>query len=215
MYTLKELPVSETELDCRNLECPRPVMRVKQLLETASPAVVSVIVDNEAALENVSRFLSSRGYEVSGAPEGNLWRVSASRARPGNGEADIRSALPAKKTKAAGGEEKILVMIVSPVFGTGDDILGARLMKNFLTTLPELGNSLWRVVLLNGGVTLSAEDSPVVAELRALEAEGVEILVCGACLEHFGLKAKKAVGQTTNMLDVVTGMQLAEKIVRI
>jgi selenium metabolism protein YedF len=206
--------MSEATLDCRNLECPRPVMQVKRLLETSSPDGISVIVDNEAALENVSRFLSSRGYEVSGAPEGSLWRVSASRAQGEKEGADAGAvARPAKKTETE--EARTLVMIVSPVFGSGDDVLGAKLMKNFLATLPELGNALWRVVLLNGGVTLSAEDSPVIAELRALEAEGVEILVCGTCLEHFGLKAKKAVGQTTNMLDVVTGMQLAEKILRI
>ena len=88
-------------------------------------------------------------------------------------------------------------------------------MKNFLTTLPELGNTLWRIVLLNGGVTLATEGSPVLAELQALEKDGVTILVCGTCLEHFGLLAKKTVGQTTNMLDVVTGMQLADKIIRI
>ena len=110
---------------------------------------------------------------------------------------------------------RTLVMIIAPVFGSGDDELGGKLMKNFLSTLPEMGSALWRIVLLNGGVTLAAEGSPVLAQLQALEKSGVTILVCGACLEHFGLLSKKAVGETTNMLDVVSSMEAAYKIIRV
>ncbi len=88
-------------------------------------------------------------------------------------------------------------------------------MQNFLRTLPEMGSTLWRIILLNGGVTLAAEGSPVLEPLQALEKAGVSILVCGTCLEHFGLLDKKAVGETTNMLDVVTSLAVAHKIIRI
>ena len=131
--------------------------------------------------------------------------------------ADFRAAREKdpKLAPAWWGEAKTLVMIISPFFGAGDDGLGSRLMKNFLATLPELGDSLWRIVMLNGGVTLAVDDSPVIEELRRLEQAGVSILVCGTCLEHFGVLARKAVGQTTNMLDVVTSMQLADKVIRV
>jgi hypothetical protein len=36
--------------------------------------------------------------------------------------------------------------------------------------------------------------------------------VCGTCLTHFDLMDQKAIGQTTNMLDIVTAMQLADKV---
>ncbi len=45
------------ELNCRGLACPRPVLQLKEMFEKGTPAAVSVIVDNEAAKENVSRFL--------------------------------------------------------------------------------------------------------------------------------------------------------------
>ena len=48
-----------------------------------------------------------------------------------------------------------------------------------------------------------------------LETEGLTILVCGTCLDHFDLLARKQVGQTTNMLDIVTAMQLADKVINI
>ncbi|MFP4587574.1 MAG: DsrE family protein, partial [Desulfohalobiaceae bacterium] len=56
---------------------------------------------------------------------------------------------------------------------------------------------------------------PVAEELQKLESLGVDILVCGTCLDHFGLLQDKKVGQTTNMLDVVTSLQLAEKVIQI
>ena len=206
--------MSEIVLNCRNMACPQPVIRTKQLIESSAPESLVVIVDNEPALENVSRFLASQGYAATRIVEDGLWRITGTRSEERTPPA--RSGVSDRPEPAGTAEGmKTLVMIVAPVFGSGDDMLGGKLMKNFLTTLPELGNTLWRIVLLNGGVTLATEGSPVLAELQALEKDGVTILVCGTCLEHFGLLAKKAVGQTTNMLDVVTGMQLADKIIRI
>lgn len=60
---------------------------------------------------------------------------------------------PAAATLTPG---KTLVLITTETFGRGDDELGEKLMGNFLSTLPELGESLWRVILLNGGVKLAA-----------------------------------------------------------
>lgn len=210
----------EIVLNCQNLPCPEPVIRTKRLLEAQDPEEVLVVVDNEAALENVSRFLTSQGYDVSHTREPGLCFVAALKkgamalAAPQLTRA--ASAAPFAPPFAHDAEsEKTLLMIISPVFGSGDDALGMQLMKNFLATLPEIGTSLWRVVLLNGGVTLALRDSRVLAELQALEAAGVNIFVCGTCLEHFGHFSQKAVGQTTNMLDVVTSIQVADKVIRI
>lgn len=207
--------MSELVVDCRDLPCPQPVIRLKRLLEESSPERFLVIVDNDPALENVSRFLSSRGYEGAAAADGGLWRITATRGEGAEQAAPVTA--PAQTPREAGSGEgmRTLVLIISPVFGTGDDTLGIKLMKNFLATLPEFGDDLWRIVMLNGGVTLATEDSPVIGDLKALEDSGVSILVCGTCLDHFGLLEKKAVGVTTNMLDVVTSIQLAEKVVRI
>ena len=50
-------------------------------------------------------------------------------------------------------------------------------------------------------------------DLQGYEKEGLKILVCGTCLDHFKLLEKKQVGDTTNMLDIVTAMQLADKVI--
>jgi hypothetical protein len=54
-----------------------------------------------------------------------------------------------------------------------------------------------------------------VEDLEELEAAGITILVCGTCLDYFNLLERKQVGQTTNMLDIVTAMQLADKVINI
>ena len=108
-----------------------------------------------------------------------------------------------------------MVMIASQTIGKGDALLGEKLMASFLKTLKEMGEDLWRVVFVNAGVKFTVEGSDLLEDIRALEEQGVHILVCGTCLDHFDLLDRKQVGQTTNMLDIVTAMQLADKVVSV
>lgn len=211
----------EIELNCQNLPCPQPVLRCKRCLDEQSPASLVVVVDNQAARENVTRFLSTQGYAVqveAVSPEAGdgLWRLRGVKGdAPATNPADdceVCEVMTEEQLRRMG--EKVVVFLTSDVIGSGDDALGAKLMQNFLATLPELGAELWRVVMLNGAVRLSAADSPALPHLKRLEAAGATVLVCGTCLDHFGLLEQKAVGQTTNMLDVVTSLQLATKIIR-
>jgi selenium metabolism protein YedF len=86
-------------------------------------------------------------------------------------------------------------------------------MTSFINTLGEMGDDLWRLVLVNNGVKLTIEGSPVLETLRAYEKQDISIWVCGTCLSHFNLLNEKQVGETTNMLDIVTAMQLATKVI--
>ena len=88
-------------------------------------------------------------------------------------------------------------------------------MVSFLKTVKEMGRELWRLVFVNNGVKLTVEGSSVLSVLKELEDGGIHILVCGTCLTHFDLLDKKQVGETTNMLDIVTAMQLADKVINI
>jgi hypothetical protein len=68
---------------------------------------------------------------------------------------------------------------------------------------------------VNNGVKLTIGGSEVLPVLQNYEKEGLTILVCGTCLSHFNLLDRKKVGETTNMLDIVTAMQLADKVINI
>lgn len=198
-------------LDCRGLACPQPVMRTRDALEQEHPQELLVQVDNAAASENVSRFLRRGGFEVSVSRPGDaLWEVRglAQGAAP---LAPDGEQAPAAATEQA---RKTLVLITTETLGRGDDELGARLMENFLASLPELGPSLWRIVLLNGGVRLASLPGKCLDTLKQLESNGVSILVCGTCLNFFNLLEARQVGETTNMMDVVTSLALADKVIR-
>lgn len=199
-------------LDARGLACPAPVLMTKEAVEKDNLNVVEVIVDNEAASENVSRFLGSQHFSVTTAQEGEDFKISAR--RQGDRPETIRE--PEISPQAATDrKQKIMVMIATDRLGFGDDELGKKLIISFIKTLKEMGDELWRLVLVNNGVKLTVDGSPVLEDLVAYAKEGLTILVCGTCLTHFGLLEAKKVGETTNMLDIVTAMQLADKVINI
>ena len=56
------------------MACPMPVIMTKKALEKR-PEVLTVLVDNTAAKENVTKFATANGYGVSIEPEGDLFRL--------------------------------------------------------------------------------------------------------------------------------------------
>jgi len=202
----KKLTVKE--IDSRGLACPAPVLQAKAAIEAEQLNAVRVVVDNQAAQQNVTRFLESQGFEIALEQDNGGYYVI--------GRRDIiPSTGPEAAPAAEAGQTKIMVMIATDRLGYGDDELGLKLMVNFIRTLQEMGPDLWRLVLVNNGVKLTVEGSEVLPELKQLQDNGLQILVCGTCLTHFDLLEHKQVGETTNMLDIVTAMQLADKVINI
>ncbi len=212
-------------LDFRTLPCPQPVVQCRKFLAENIVQKLQVLVDNEAAVENVTRYLELQGFYVhKDMQEGNFLLTAEK-----NVFSEVSAQTPplfvdgpllqdVEELAHVKEKESILVFITTDTLGRGDDVLGAKLMNSFLATLPELGTALWRVVLLNGGVTLAAstdaEKSDAMKHLQTLEQAGVDVLVCGACLQHYGLLEHKKVGETSNMLDIVTSLELASKVIR-
>jgi selenium metabolism protein YedF len=197
--------MSKKSLDCRGLACPNPVIKTKELIEGGEVTQVTVLVDNPAAQENVSRFLQRAGFQVRVEERQGTLTVDGFRSEAGTCQVMVATPEAAHR--------RILVLMGSDTLGRGDDFLGSRLMGNFIATLKEMGPELWCVVLLNGGVKLAAAGSEVLAGLKNLEQAGVRLLVCGTCLNHYQLLENKEVGETTNMLDIVSAMQLADKVI--
>lgn len=191
-------------LDCRGQACPHPVLQTKDLVEAGEVEAITVLVDNPAAQENVSRFLARAGFQVEMAQEEGALAV---RGVKGASPAGV----PLRQECRLG--QRILVLLGCHRLGRGDDELGEKLMANLLSTLKEMGPDLWALVLLNSGVKLAVAGSPALATLQELAAGGVMVLVCGTCLNHFSLLNQKAVGETTNMLDIVSHMHLADKVI--
>ncbi|MFO7750594.1 MAG: sulfurtransferase-like selenium metabolism protein YedF, partial [Desulfobacteraceae bacterium] len=199
-------------IDCRGIACPGPVLKAKEAIEQPGNGEVALLVDNDAAVENVSRFITSRGFEVSVEQEKN--GASAVKGRKKNHPVQ-KGVQPAPEQQEESDHQKIMVMIASSTIGRGDEQLGKKLMLSYIKTLKEMGKDLWRLVFVNDGVKFAVKGSSLLPDLKAFQKEGVHILVCGTCLTHFDLLEAKEVGETTNMLDIVTAMQLADKVINL
>jgi selenium metabolism protein YedF len=196
------------KIDARNLACPAPVLATKEAIESEHPGILQVIVDNDAARQNVSRFLESQSYKVDYQEEGSNFRITGT---VNDNDSQKNSVEQARETKA----KKIMVMVSTDRIGYGDDELGQKLMINFIKTLKEMTPDLWCLVFVNNGVKLCVSSSAVLSELQNLQNAKIQILVCGTCLTHFNLLEDKQVGETTNMLDIVVAMQHADKVINI
>lgn len=201
-------------LDERGQQCPKPVIDTKKALESCSPGeVVEVLVDNEIAVQNLSKMAGSKGLQaVSEKISDNEFLVKID---TGNGvqassgdEAEDISCQPDSRRKG------MVVVLASNLMGHGEQELGKLLMKGFVYALTQQDTLPETVLLYNSGAYLSSEGSDNLEDLKALEAQGVEILTCGTCLNYYGLGEKLQVGSVTNMYEIVERMTAASLLVR-
>lgn len=115
--------------------------------------------------------------------------------------------------RPAPASQKTLVLLATDSLGKPDEALGRHIVVNFVMKMKEMEEDLWRLILLNGAVKLTAADSEALPYLQDLAREGLCILVCGPCLKAFNLYEKNQVGDVTNMVDIITSMQMAEKVI--
>lgn len=52
-------------IDARGLSCPMPVVMVQNEVKKNAPAELAVMVDNQVAVENITRFATLQKYAVS------------------------------------------------------------------------------------------------------------------------------------------------------
>jgi len=98
---------------------------------------------------------------------------------------------------------------------TGEQPLQDKLAKTFLTLTQQNPNLPRAICFYTEGVKLACEGSPVLEELRALEARGVRLILCQTCLDYFGLKDKARVGIVGGMADIMTAMWQADSVITV
>jgi len=193
-------------LDLTGLACPLPVVRTKEALEGEGDRHLIVMVDNIAARDNVTRFAESRGCKVEVAAAGNCYHLTI-QAPAGGVAASCVSPLPAPAPLGA------VVVFASDRMGEGDTELGAILMRAFCQTLVQMEVPR-KLLFYNRGVFLTLDDSPALAELKGLEEMGVELLVCGTCLDFYKVKERLAAGKVSNMFSILEAQMQAGRIIR-
>ncbi len=193
-------------IDARGLACPQPVIATKKALDGITEGVVTTIVDNVVAKENVVKFAAANGCGVSVTQQDGQFYIKITK---GTGK------VQPEETQQSGGplDEKLVYLISRDTLGHGSKDLGAVLMKSFLYTLGEKEPLPKAIMFINSGVQLTVEGSPVLEHLKTLASRGVSIMSCGTCLDYYKLKDKLAVGTVTNMYSIVDELSAAERAI--
>ena len=192
-------------IDARGKACPTPVIMAKKAI-SAGESTFTVLVDNTTAVENLKRLAANQGFDAAVTEQGGAFHLAFVRTGCAACEEAVNAPLPAP----GGGWA---VFVGRDIIGDGDRELGTNLMRMFFYTLSQGEDKPGAVLFMNAGVKLPTLDEQVAEHLKALSADGVEILVCGTCLNFYGLTDRLRVGTVSNMYDIVTRMQKAGKVI--
>lgn len=203
------------QLDMRGKQCPIPVIETKHAMEAAGPgAEARILVDNEIAVQNLGKLAKRKGYRFEARKEGDREYSVQLFWEDGSVQQQAEEDVASKECAADVRRRGTVVVLSSETMGEGSTELGAILMKGFVYALAQQEVLPETVLLYNGGAKLSCEGAETVEDLKSLEAQGVEILTCGTCLNYYGLSDHLAVGSVTNMYEIAQRMTLAGLLVK-
>lgn len=194
-------------------QCPIPVVKtMKAVAAMTEPGTLEVHVDSEIPVQNLIRFAADRGLSVASEKMDDKHFVvkiivtdpTATAAKNENAV----SCIPDQRGNT-------VIAVGSNCMGSGDDTLGATLMKGYLYAVSQQEELPKTILFYNGGAKLTVEGAVSVEDLKNMEAQGVEILTCGTCLNFYGLEGKLAVGGVTNMYTIVEKLTNAAKVIRV
>ena len=205
--------VMEKRIDCMGMACPLPVINAKKAIESfTEDGTLSVKVDNETAVENLTRLGEHNGFAVTSEKNGEkeytvVMQVKAAAAGKAEVPAEaVGCALPAKGGK--------VVVLSANTMGSGDEQPGKKPMKAFIFALTNQDEAPEKVICYNSGAYLTTEDPDTIKDLKSLEEAGTVVMTCGTCLDFYGLKEKLQVGIVSNMYDIVEAQMQAGLIIR-
>lgn len=193
-------------IDAKGKSCPIPVIMAKQAITDGENAF-TIEVDNQTSVENLKRLAASQGFGVTLREESGHFVLGFSR----SGEMVQPSETPAATALPTAGN--YAVFVGRDIIGSGDRELGTNLMRMFFYTLASSDNLPGSILFMNDGVKLPTLDSQVAEHLSTLMGKGVEVLVCGACLNFYGIADQLHVGTVSNMYDILSRMQSATKVI--
>lgn len=201
-------------IDAIGKACPMPVMLAKKELDKGCAELV-VAVDNKIAVENLSRLAEKRGLlvevlEKEGVFEVKLQASEAEKMPQKQQSASTMKDLPVCGELGCG----YAVFIGKDVVGEGERELGENLLKMAIYTLSQSEEVPASILFMNSGVKLPAgEEQQVIDSLKELVKKGTEVLVCGTCLNYYGLTEQLKIGTISNMYDILEKMQGAAKVI--
>ena len=216
--------------------CPIPLVKAKEAIKELNGAgVVVVLVDNEIAVQNLTKMAQQKGYgcasqkikeqeyqvtltvgetqSTSGENDGKI-SIGGMDNKNQNENQNQNENESESMIKCTPSKKNTLVVISSNTMGEGNPELGKTLLKGFIYALTQQDELPDQMLFYNGGAYLTCEGSPSLEDLKSLEEQGVEIRTCGTCLNFYGLTDKLQAGEVTNMYDIAERMSKADRTIK-
>lgn len=200
-------------IDAKGKNCPIPVIMAKKEIDNGNVNFV-VEVDNKIANENLKKLGNSMSFEIKSQEVNGIFKVHFLKAGRDNNKSEICEECneiieEIKKDKLGTWS----IFIGKEIIGSGSEELGKSLIKMYFYTMAESDDLPKSILFMNEGVKVPTLNEQVVEHLKGLEKKGVEILVCGTCLNFYGLEEELKVGKVSNMYEISNYMKAASKVI--
>jgi selenium metabolism protein YedF len=195
-------------IDVKGKQCPMPLIETKRALkESETGESFKVLMDNPTSAKNVRHFLKDNQVQFSEHQSDDIIELIVNGEGKDLEEVDEQAYCTTEKAP-----EDYVVFFSKDRIGEGSDELGEALAGALINTLKALNPLPSKIMFMNSGINLVVKGSLVLNDLKSLSEQGVDIIVCGTCLDYFGKMDDLVVGRVSNMLDIFENMKNAQRV---
>ncbi|MBU5432422.1 sulfurtransferase-like selenium metabolism protein YedF [Intestinimonas sp. MSJ-38] len=191
------------KVDARGEACPKPVLMTKAAVQNGEEEI-QTLVDNPTAVQNLSRFAASVGYTHESQEDNGVYTVTLKK----DPNADVQKA-------EAYEDRSWSIFCTENRIGSADNELGRNLINMYFYTLTQMDTPPSVIAFMNEGVMLPCENEQIVESLKTLMEKGTRVLVCGTCLNFFGITDKLQCGTVSNMYEILEAVTACGKMMRV
>jgi sulfur relay (sulfurtransferase) complex TusBCD TusD component (DsrE family) len=108
-----------------------------------------------------------------------------------------------------------VILVTNNGMGKADLALQHKLAAKYFELLIQNTHLPAAICFYTEGVKLAVTGSPVLDQLKALEAKGVHLILCSTCLDFYGISDQTQVGIVGGMTDIIEAQTKASKVITI
>lgn len=110
-------------------------------------------------------------------------------------------------------QKSVAVVLTKQGMGQAPADLMETLLDKYLKILSDESDVPRYLLVYSAGVQVAREGSKYLDSLRKLEQKGCQVLLCGTCLEYYGMKGQHPVGLNSCMNDILKAMDVVDKVI--
>lgn len=181
-------------IDTKGKLCPAPLILTKRAIKNAQIGTeFTVLCDNDTAKNNLLTYLSELGLSPLCTVVDDFFNIEFKVLQSETKNVNIGDYCSSNGYS---------IVLKSRLMGDGDPKLGAILMKAFVNSLIDCDILPENIVIYNEGVFLALNGEDTAETLVKLSDKGVNVIVCGTCVDFYDAKSRLAVGTIGNMYKI-------------